>query len=171
VELKDDMDFTPLMLAAYVGETDCLELFLEHGADVNAANDASVSALQFAVLQGQLGSIEALLENGVDINARDQFEKTALHCLITCEEEDAEAILRLLIKCGADIGVTSYIGRTLMHEFSEEGMQSCVEVLLKEGADPGLKDREGMTARDVALEHGHLEVATLLQQHLDEQGE
>jgi ankyrin repeat protein len=81
---------TPLMAAAGVGwresisvgrEADAiqaLQLLLDRGADVNAANQSGDTALHGATLRGSTAIIEFLVEHGANVRARNANGRTAL---------------------------------------------------------------------------------------------
>ncbi|MEV7663176.1 ankyrin repeat domain-containing protein [Paenarthrobacter sp. NPDC089316] len=58
-----------LMLAAYHGHEDAVQLIIHHGADVNAANDRGQTPLAGAVFKGYVGVARALLDAGADPDA------------------------------------------------------------------------------------------------------
>ncbi|MFK4638294.1 ankyrin repeat domain-containing protein [Paenarthrobacter histidinolovorans] len=58
-----------LMLAAYHGHEDAVQLIIHHGADVNAANDRGQTPLAGAVFKGYTGVARALLDAGADPDA------------------------------------------------------------------------------------------------------
>ena len=64
---------TPLMLAAGGDQIELLQLFLDHGADVNIIADHTgkhkPSALLFAAEAGNLNFVELLVKAGADVNA------------------------------------------------------------------------------------------------------
>ena len=58
INAKSDGGFTPLMIAAYEGSSDCVKLLLMHGAEVNAKDDEGDTALHVAVAANRDGSAE-----------------------------------------------------------------------------------------------------------------
>ncbi|NQD90921.1 ankyrin repeat domain-containing protein [Paenarthrobacter sp. CM16] len=58
-----------LMLAAYHGHEEAVQLILHHGADVNAANDRGQTPLAGAVFKGYTGVARVLLDAGADPDA------------------------------------------------------------------------------------------------------
>ncbi|MDI2034593.1 ankyrin repeat domain-containing protein [Paenarthrobacter nitroguajacolicus] len=58
-----------LMLAAYHGHEDAVQLIIHHGADVNAPNDRGQTPLAGAVFKGYVGVARALLDAGADPDA------------------------------------------------------------------------------------------------------
>ncbi|MCF4007547.1 ankyrin repeat domain-containing protein [Corynebacterium uropygiale] len=60
---------TFLMLAAYNGNADVLEVLIRHGADVNALNDRGQSPLAGAIFKKEDAVIDLLLDAGADPQA------------------------------------------------------------------------------------------------------
>ena len=93
LHLTTDDGTTPLMAASGLGrgtytpaeargvksETaeQAVKLLMEHGANVNAANEADFTALHGAAFRGNNEIIEYLIAQGADINARDFRGRTA----------------------------------------------------------------------------------------------
>jgi len=55
-----------------------VRLFLEHGADVNGANDMGYTPLHYAALMGHLSVCEVLVEHGSNIAATDLYGDQAI---------------------------------------------------------------------------------------------
>ncbi|KAH6606187.1 hypothetical protein Trco_005340 [Trichoderma cornu-damae] len=77
---------TLLMLAAYHGHADLVQLLMEHGADPNRLNDRGQSPLAGAVFKKEDAVIEVLLEGGADPYCGSP---TAMECVATFKQEDA----------------------------------------------------------------------------------
>ncbi|KAJ5471530.1 hypothetical protein N7530_008887 [Penicillium desertorum] len=80
----DDTDINgaelPLCLAAGYERTQMIDLLLEFGANVNAANRRGYTPLYHAADQGNLGAVGLLLEQqNIDLQAQDPSGSTALH--------------------------------------------------------------------------------------------
>jgi len=81
---------TPLMVAAGMGRyenfgkeeaqkaLEAVNLLLEWGADVNAANHGGRTALQGAVYMGANPIVQLLVEKGANLDAKDKYGQTAL---------------------------------------------------------------------------------------------
>jgi ankyrin repeat protein len=96
----DDGD-TPLHIAtrASVGAdwsdtenvcSECAEILIAYGAEVNAQNDAGRTPLHPAVRQGNAGFVKVLLEHGAKLDVKDVDGKTAF--MLT---EDTEIVTLL----------------------------------------------------------------------------
>jgi hypothetical protein len=62
----------------FFGETDIIQLLLDHGADVHAVDNSGRTPLFPAVQSGNLDLIQLLCENGADISKRDEDELSSL---------------------------------------------------------------------------------------------
>jgi len=65
---------TGLHLAAYFGIETIVQLLLEKGADVNAADQGGWTPLYQASRIGHIDVVKLLLEKGADVNAADQAD-------------------------------------------------------------------------------------------------
>src|SRR5215207_4020382 len=68
---------TPLMLAAFRGNTAAVINHLERGADINARDEAGGTALMFAAYRGHALVVALLLQYGANVYARARNGWTA----------------------------------------------------------------------------------------------
>ena len=66
VDLTDAAGNTLLMLAAYHGHADTVQMLIVHDADVDRLNDRGQSPLAGAVFKGEQAVIDRLVEAGAD---------------------------------------------------------------------------------------------------------
>ncbi|MCY4525953.1 MAG: ankyrin repeat domain-containing protein, partial [Anaerolineaceae bacterium] len=85
-------EITPLMIAAFRGETPTVLRLLRSGADPKPV-------LRFAVLSGDYAMVSILLGAGADVNWQDIFGWTAL--ILASLQGNAEMV-KLLLTAGAD---------------------------------------------------------------------
>ena len=83
LDSKDEDNFTPLLCAAWKGQTDAGRSLLRYGADIKAVDKEMKSCLHWAVEMQQFEFAEMLFEHGHGgeeiINWKDRAEQTALH--------------------------------------------------------------------------------------------
>jgi len=72
------MGLTLLHLAASTGLTEAAELFIAHGADINAKDGQGKTPLHVAAADGQVEIVKLLLNRKADVNAKDKNGATAL---------------------------------------------------------------------------------------------
>jgi len=89
---------TPLHYTAINGDIEIVEMLLNRGANVNAANQCGITLLHSAVKRKKMEIIELLLKKGAYVNARDSDSVTPLHLAV---ENGSEEIVKLLLKHGA----------------------------------------------------------------------
>ena len=90
-----DISSTPLMNAAYRGNTNIINMLLENGADINYTTDYGMTALMYAASFNQFEAAKILLENNADTSITDEYGRTALDL---AKSEDYKDIVELLEK-------------------------------------------------------------------------
>jgi uncharacterized protein len=127
---------TLLMHAASEGQSGCIGVLIEQGADVARTSDCGATALTWAAHTGNAGSLRRLLDGGADANTRMAQGATPL--ILAAISGDIEKVATLLA-AGADIHARTDGGRT-----AADGAEDCGHVelanLLRE-AGSGAKPR------------------------------
>lgn len=95
VDVADDIQATPLILAALKGSLPCVKLLVARGANVNARNAQGHSALQYACSKGHKDVVEFLLQNAADANITDGRNDASLHRLASMDGR--EEIMKILL--------------------------------------------------------------------------
>jgi ankyrin repeat protein len=189
--------FTPLIQAIKWGNTDIVNLLVEHGADVNAklsagrgnTSDIIVNTpLKAAAESGDVDATRILLDYGADVTIKGPNDDAAIHkaCDSHSKAKKLLDVLTLLIEAGAEIDDRGYQNRTPLHlvargrfiyDASEKREYylpidtAVIRYLLDMGADPKATDDSGLTPLDYALNNGHTEIATLIQNAVIQPGE
>ncbi|KAK4450513.1 ankyrin repeat-containing domain protein [Podospora aff. communis PSN243] len=132
--------WTVLHAAAGGGTVGALRLLLERGADINAADDATlVTPLHTVLAQGKMDAIEFLLsQQEANLNADCYVQGTVL-MTVADRKDDGQAV-RLVLSKGVDVNATSeYNGHfTALQRAAHAGDEDAVEALLEAGADANL---------------------------------
>ena len=116
--------------------------------------------------------VEHYLAEGGDINRRTEYGNTLLHTAADNQQLD---LVEFLIARGADVNARGACGYTPLHYAVDiECNTQCrpnyyspaefrvTKLLLQAGADDSLRDENGQTARDVAVEYGEAALYDLL---------
>lgn len=125
-----------LQMAAAIGDDAFVQLLLERGADVNTAGFYYGTALQAASRFGHLSTIKLLLSAGATVNILQGRHHTALRAAVVGGSID---IVQLLLEAGADVNLSFTTPRLRSYE-----------------------KHMAPTIMQLAVEHGHLEIAKLL---------
>jgi ankyrin repeat protein len=100
IEAKNFENSTPIFSAVAIenGESDCLRLLIDAGANVNAEHD-KYSVLHLAANNDNFDAVQMLIEAGALVNAQNQYGATPLHS--AAEMNNAQSV-KALLKGGAD---------------------------------------------------------------------
>jgi methionyl-tRNA formyltransferase len=82
LEIKTKEGWTALIIAAYNGAFECLELLINYGANVNATNYNQTTVLMYAKTNylhtDNKKCLNKLIDSGANLHAKDVFGKTLL---------------------------------------------------------------------------------------------
>jgi uncharacterized protein len=116
----------------------------------------------YATAKGNLDIFQILLAAGADVNIKDRSGETALSKAAYWGHLE---IVNLLLSAGAEVnGIDNEEGSAPLMNAIYFGRIQIVEILLSAGANPTLRDKNGKTAIEIAIEHQKLEIADLLRQ-------
>ncbi len=122
----------PISYAAFNGKYEIVQLLIAAGADVNLANDRTMTPLMFAsIRKDNTAVIKQLLAAKVDVNARSQNGNNAL---MTAAINGATDAVGLLIESKADVNAKDNEGHTALMSAARSDLQM-VNLLLAAGAD------------------------------------
>ena len=147
-----------LMIGAWEGNLELMELFRARGADLNAVNDNGESALALAAWRGQKAAVAWLLERGARINAGPRQWSALHYAVFAGHEEMADS----LIAQGADINALSTNGSSVLMLAVYEGRQALARKLIEKGADRTVKNDWGDGALEWAMRHDRLDLARMV---------
>ncbi|KAF5975663.1 putative ankyrin repeat protein [Fusarium bulbicola] len=158
----DDMNYTPLSLAASAANEDVLRLLLDASPDLETRDHETLrTALHWAAFRNMPDSVELLLQHGADIEAIADSFKTPLY---VASAKGYLGVVQRLLEKGADTKAPDPIlEQPPLSVAAEHGHEDVVRFLLAHGAKVEAKDFHGHTARDEDLDQGHTEIAKLLE--------
>jgi ankyrin repeat protein len=121
----------------------------------------SVRPLVYAALEGDSALVEYLIQKGANPNDADDDGITALGWATLTNHAD---VVQALLARGAKANHVDRFGMTpLLYAASIDfGDTAVIEKLIAGGADLKAKNKEGMTAFDLAKNYHHEKIASLL---------
>ncbi len=165
VNAKEEMDFTPLHLAALLGHKDIIRILIDEGANpnikiedeitpiyctiVSPAPDrikvaellidkgADVSTIHLAAYLGDLKAVKDFIKQGTDVNSKNIMDTTPLHFAAAGGQKE---IIEFLIDNGADVNAVVMDELTPLHAaVSFSGDPEVIDLLIARGADVKVK--------------------------------
>jgi ankyrin repeat protein len=161
---------SPLSVAAYRGNLECVRLLIEHGAYANVLLQyrAFGSPLAAAACLGNLECARLLIEHGADSNASLQYGEYGSPLAAAAYNGNLECA-RLLIEHGADANALLQHGGygSPLAAAVCMGRLECARLLIEHGADANILLQHGEYGSPLAAAAfmGRLECARLLIEH------
>jgi uncharacterized protein len=152
-----------LFEAAATGAQDRVEQLLHKNPDaINLYSPDGWTPLHLAVFFGRVNIVHLLLNKGANIDAPSRNEQcvTPLHSALA-NPQNAE-VGQLLIGAGADLNARQAEGYTPLHYAAANGLDQVVRTLLAHAVDTSIRNHQGKTAYELALERGKMSTAALL---------
>ncbi|XP_020801629.1 transient receptor potential channel pyrexia isoform X1 [Drosophila serrata] len=141
---------TPLHTASAAGFAKCVQLLLDHNADVRSQfGEGKVTALHLAAENDYVECARLLLEHRAEVDCRNASHQTPLH--LACLSQSIGTV-DLLIAYGANVNAVYRDGRTALHAaiVKQSRCLDCCNALLKAGADVNKADNYGYTPLHIA---------------------
>jgi ankyrin repeat protein len=153
---KDNDGRTVLHFAARRGHSQLArKLLSRYNVKVDDADSKGRTALHFAAGQGCRDTVQLLLDNSAEVDNLDYSqESTPLHFAAKGKKAHGqyEAVVKLLLKYGADCTHADIKRRTALHFAAENGAAELVSILLgSDGMLVDLQDEDGFTALHYAV--------------------
>jgi len=150
-----------LLLGAETGNVGQVRYALQRGADVNARNNAGVSAIIWASNNGHADIVRYLLKHGANINDKSNNLRTTL--MWACYWGH-DKVVELLLEKGANYKVYDEDAMTPLMAAAYSGNRVVVDLLLEK---PGIviveTNHYNGTALSIARAHGHKDVVEVLE--------
>jgi ankyrin repeat protein len=147
VDVRDEREWTPLMVAAFNGHEDVARMLINHGANVHARDVGGYTPLHWAALNGFESVIRLLISKGIERNSRSNFGWTALMQAAT---KGHIKVVRALLDAGDDPKIATDDGWTALHKAVANHHIETVGLLLSAGASALARHQDGSTPLSLA---------------------
>ena len=171
-----------LVSATLYDQVKMTEFLIQSGADVNAKGDDGGTALHAAAFLGQYEIAKLLIQNGADVNARNNEGETVINgtmadwettkfiagiLQLKLDREAVETGRNQIVELLRKNGVTTDFSDPTDNDFwtmAGAGNLQAVKEHLAKGLDINAKNKDGVTALQIATLLGQYEIAELLVQ-------
>lgn len=117
--------FSPLILAAYTGNFDLVQLLVSEGAEVNHTSSMG-TALMAAIVKNHIVVVQFLLEQGAEVNVWDDRGITPLIYAVQFKNQE---MLKLLLDYKPDLTHTDKTGKTAFEYAIFSGDEGIIQLL------------------------------------------
>lgn len=111
IQQSQDRWTTPLYEAIKSGNTETVDILIEHDANLYKIDSQGNTALHIATFYARIKLMELFLEKGISVHARDNRGNTPLHIVhLINDQGDSEVrlkVARFLLKAGADVNAVN----------------------------------------------------------------
>ncbi len=159
LEVRDERNWTALIIASAKGAEDVVKMLLESGARNDVHDMKGYSALHWAAYNGHSGVVKLLMEHKVSPNLQCKVGWTPLMLAAARGHLVASAFL---IAFGADVNLTSADGAVALHRAAQNGHLAVAKLLIEKGADRQARQKDGSSPLNLASKFGHSEIVALL---------
>lgn len=159
INAKNDIQYTPLLLAAELGKAESVRALIQKGAKLDERTPNLNTALHLAVQGGDVSITKLLLQKGMKANLPGPGEQTPLH--VAAFHNNRE-ISDILIGAGANVNAATKESVTPLHIASQRNNLEVVESLVENKANVNAKDKHLRTPLHYAAEGGGNSLTQLL---------
>lgn len=141
----------PVLLAAYVGNTELINLLIRHGARVDVTDFEGRSPLHYAAIFGHTDAARTLYLYEILRESTDRGGKSPLHLVRlgllrsdpktapTTKLDTSIAIAELLVQAGTSIDLLYHFGSTPLHDAVPTGCLEAGQKLVELGANVNIR--------------------------------
>ena len=151
----------PCMTALHFAQSAaCVEILLEHGADMAAQDCMGKTPVSMATLDGRVDVLDALCNHRAPLNLASSWGATPLmYAQYGRSRRGRVSATEILCHAGADVNLQDRNGRTALHLAKDV---ECVRLILSYHGDPSIQTVFGKTALITAAENNRWDICHLL---------
>lgn len=157
-----------LHIACEKGKIDCVKILLENNAIVNIRDKWGMTPIRYCLSTDYDDIAVVLIQKDPEaVDSQDKYGKSVLHAAV---EDGSEKFVRLLVRMGADVNITTDFGvtplMTLMSSKNTDNYFLLMNILIDAGADVLAEDyRNKRTALHLSAITKKVDAVELLLEH------
>ncbi len=146
VNIQNDSQMTPLLLAVYNNMYNTVKKLLNEGANIDyIGNDGDTNPMSLMIVRNDDKMLDIFFDNGFDINQFDRYMETPLHQAFSLKKELSPHLVAKLLYYG-DLNIQNVNGDTPLHLFLERyNWKDYNQILKKKELDIFVKNNDGNT--------------------------
>ncbi|CAD8202867.1 unnamed protein product [Paramecium octaurelia] len=161
INLQNKDGYTPLLMASFKGNIEIMKLLLQIGANSNIKNTTGLSVLHMSVQGDHVKASLFWINQNIPIDILDYNHQTPLICASFL---GSQQMVNFLISWGAKLNAqTKDKGHTALHVATQQGHSRIVRKLLIKGIERRIKDKNGKTALDLAIDSKFKSIQTMIE--------
>lgn len=172
VDYRNDLQETPLHVAARKGHHAICALLLQHGAFIDSLTEKNISPLRSAAAFGHDLVCRLLLEHKASVDLKCLNGNTPLLRVVRNENKvpihKVFATCKVLLEFGADTAARDLNSATPLHVAVQSHNPSICRLLLNHGGDIRVIDARGRTPLSEALLGGEGEICLLIMERCED---
>jgi len=136
VNIRDNLNNSPLHVAIMKGNIGMVKALLKYDADVNATGFQGKMPLHLSVVSKRL--VQLLLKHQPDLSVQDNQGNSILHCLLRLpnwwNNLDIEHSIKSVLSAGVDINIPNITGESPLHKLIVEAItksQGYMDIILE----------------------------------------
>jgi len=164
-KMKDEKGWNALHCATSDGNLEIVNLLIEKNADPTVPDEAGQTSVHLASAGGFVEILQIFLEEEegkLDLDVADKSGQTALHQACAGGHDE---LAQLILDSNGDPLAQDKLGRSSLHAAVLGGNEFCVEIVLEIAGEEicRIRDADGKTAYQLALESENEEIAPILE--------
>lgn len=164
INFKDACGNTALIHSILSGRNDIVQMLIDLYADLNIRDTHGCSPITIAALYHNTDIVKVLIEGKANLNSQNIVGNSALTTAIlnsSIVRSDSFAFwntVKILIAAKIDLNLQDIDGNTALVSAVYSHNLKLIKLLLSAGANPKIKNNQGKTAYDIALETGNYNI-------------
>ncbi|XP_072031055.1 dynein axonemal heavy chain 12-like [Amphiura filiformis] len=150
--ISNNEEGSPLLQAVAGNHQECVDILLQHGANIRCQFCNGWSLMHEVACQGNTVMARHLLDAGAPLDLADDF---GIKPVFTAAQYGRVECLRLILERGGDANTQAYDKATPLYLAAQEDYPQCIEVLLSHGANANLETEDGLKPLHAAAHKGH----------------